>query len=505
METHPDPERRLTCPLCSRTELTFLSATELAEQPALDPSRNPSWSIPPTLKMYRCSTSPNEHVCCRRCVVKHVGAQLAAGAVEVTCPVGHLACDHRLAAAEINTICPISAMHPCYQDYLLLQVLDAAKSGSFDIIWLSLGCGLSDCGAGGAIAKPGVIDFGGGEGTNGYYYQHLPERLQRLAANHGTRVLVVLVDSTPFEPFEERGCWDAIPPPDNLPCGYGHRVHSTLAITVVQFAWGFDYERSTPILRAAAAALRGGGSSGGHTAGGGGSSGSGGDGGDGGEGGDDGGGGLWISDFFTESERRLTNASKEDMAPERMCHLVETSPGLLCFRARDGALSAGVNTATPSSANVGGVKTPPLLPSTPSPPPPPPTPPPPPGEALTSVPASTAATSGDPPGSTSSWRGTVTLRGVIFGRDVAATSHEAVRDVIDRAVGRIFGDYAEFGYTVFLNKSARSIVRLMPWEDGAECPTLAECGVVGGDVLTVRREKLGKTASRWEWVYEQYT
>tara|TARA_B110000208_G_C11386493_1_gene290695 strand:+ start:97 stop:390 length:294 start_codon:yes stop_codon:yes gene_type:complete len=97
------------------------------------------------------------------------------------------------------------------------------------------------------------------------------------------------------------------------------------------------------------------------------------------------------------------------------------------------------------------------------------------------------------------------LRGVIFGRDVAATSHEAVRDVIDRAVGRIFGDYAEFGYTVFLNKSARSIVRLMPWEDGAECPTLAECGVVGGDVLTVRREKLGKTASRWEWVYEQYT
>lgn len=213
METHPDPERRLTCPLCSRTELTFLSATELAEQPALDPSRNPSWSIPPTLKMYRCSTSPNEHVCCRRCLVKHVGAQVAAGAVEVTCPVGHLACDHRLAAAEINTICPIGAMHPCYQDYLLLQVLDAAKSGSFDIIWLSLGCGLSDCGAGGAIAKPGVIDSGGGEGTNGYCYQHLPERLQRLAANHGTRVLVVLVDSTPFEPFEERGCWDATPPP----------------------------------------------------------------------------------------------------------------------------------------------------------------------------------------------------------------------------------------------------------------------------------------------------
>eukprot|EP00729_Bicosta_minor_P005208 gene5208-26167_t len=428
METHPDPERRLTCPLCSRTELTFLSATELAKQPALDPSRNPSWSIPPTLKMYRCSTSPNEHVCCRRCVVKHVGAQVAAGAVEVTCPVGHLACDHRLAAAEINTICPIGAMHPCYQDYLLLQVLDAAKSGSFDIIWLSLGCGLSDCGAGGAIAKPGVIDSGGGEGTNCYYYQHLPERLQRLAANHGTRVLVVLVDSTPFEPFEERG------------------------------------------------------------------------------------------------ERRLTNASKEDMAPERMCHLVESSPGLLCFRARDGALSAGVNTATPSSANVGGVgdaggcdggscgsgsgsehapKPPPVLPSTPSPPPPPPTPPPPPGEALTSVPASTAATSGDPPGSTSSWRGTVTMRGDIFG-DVAATSHEAVRDVIDRAASR-FGDYAEFGYTVFLNKSARSIVRLMPWEDGAECPTLAECGVVGGDVLTVRREKLGKTASRWEWVYEQYT
>lgn len=293
---------------------------------------------------------------------------------------------------------------------------------------------------------------------------------------------------------------------------------------MVQFAWGFDYERSTPILRAAAAALRGGGSSGGHTAGGGGSGGSGGDGSDGGDGGDGGVGGLWISDFFTESERRLTNASKEDMAPERMCHLVESSPGLLCFRARDGALSAGVNTATPSSANVGGVgdaggcdggscgsgsgsehapKPPPVLPSTPSPPPPPPTPPPPPGEALTSVPASTAATSGDPPGSTSSWRGTVTMRGDIFG-DVAATSHEAVRDVIDRAASR-FGDYAEFGYTVFLNKSARSIVRLMPWEDGAECPTLAECGVVGGDVLTVRREKLGKTASRWEWVYEQYT
>ena len=431
--------------------------------------------------------------------------------------MGHLACDHRLAAAEINRIWgKVGAMHPCYQDYVLLQVLDAAKSGSFDIIWLSLGCGLSDCGAGGAIANPGAIDYGGGEGTNGYYYQHLPERLQRLAANHGTRVLVVLADSTPFEPFEERGCWDAIPPPAYLPCGYGYRVHSTLAITVVQFVWGFDYERSTPILRAAAAALRGGGSSGGHTAGGGGS---------GGDGGDGGGGGLWISDFFTESERRLTNVSKEDMAPERMCHLVESSPGLLCFRARDGALSAGVNTAIPSSGNFGGVgdaggcdggsggsgggsehtpKPPPVLPSAPSSPLPPPTPPPPPGEALTSVPASTAAAPGDPPGSTSSWRGKVTVRGGIFGI-VAATSHEAVRDVIDRAASRSLRDYAEFGYTVFLNKSAGSIVRLMPWEDGAECPTLAECGVVDGDVLTVRREKLGKTTSRWEWVYEQCT
>ena len=69
-----------------------------------------------------------------------------------------------------------------------------AASGSVDIVWLSVGSGLSECKEGGAtlpsqyICEPALPEVGGA-----YYYQHLPARVQRAAVG-GKRVLVLLVD-----------------------------------------------------------------------------------------------------------------------------------------------------------------------------------------------------------------------------------------------------------------------------------------------------------------------
>ena len=94
-------------------------------------------------------------------------------------------------------------------------IYDAARSGKYDIIWLSLG----SSGKNQDVCDPSIMDpdYVGMK----YYYQQMPHRLQA-AAVEGNRILVVLVNSSSWHGMHYRwsafknGAWEQLQSSDLL-------------------------------------------------------------------------------------------------------------------------------------------------------------------------------------------------------------------------------------------------------------------------------------------------
>ena len=205
---------------------------------------------------------------------------------------------------------------------------------SSDIVWISVGSGhnypetemmggkmtgISPNASGMELEIPEI----GGE----HYYQHLPHRLQRCAAD-GAKVHVLLVDmkwgSHPMADQADAagaGSWSEV--------ATGTYTHGTLALRVSTVSMRFDAAQQRSVLGALAAELAG------H------------------------GGQLWLSEFFYEANRHSTlvgapiAASWPRLPPSRKAMRTGCSrlaaavdfgrhPGMFCFDAKTSALSPGI-------------------------------------------------------------------------------------------------------------------------------------------------------------------